>query len=129
MSKDIQADSEELSKFLLTLLSKRLDASASDWLTQKLNLLRDQSQTKDLFITFSTIPRFLGKNPLELSSDERSRATEIRPGFSLDNWTVTQAARVLTLCVFPFRDQDSYLQILNQLFNAAEVSELSLIHI
>ena len=124
MGVDIQVDSEVLSEFLGGLLHQQIDASASDWLTTKLHQLQSDPQTRDLYLIFSAIPRFLGRNELQVSSSDSDKAEVLRKGLSIKGWTLAQAARVLTICTFPFEDSDSYLRILDQLFNSAEVTEL-----
>jgi hypothetical protein len=124
MSKDIQVDKETLSDFLLELLARKLDAKARDWLISKIHQIGNQPQPKDLYLTFSAIPRFLGKQSIEPDAKDIERALEIRTGLNIQGWTVTQAARALALCTYPHTDQQSYLKILDQLFSAAEVTEL-----
>ena len=124
MSADIQVDSKLLSNFLNGLLHRQLEASSSDWFTEKLSQLKSEPKTKDLYLTFSAIPRFIGKQALQLSASDLEQANDLRQGFKPDGWSVAQAARVLTICTFPFENSESYLKILDQLFNAAEVTEL-----
>ena len=102
MSADIQVDSELLSDFLSGLLHRQLEASASDWLSQKLAQLKSEPQTKDLYLTFSAIPRYLGKQLLQLSTSDLEKANALRQGFNPEGWSTAQAARVLTICTFPF---------------------------
>ena len=124
MSADIQVNSELLSDFLSGLLHRQIEASANDWFTQKLAQLKSKPQTKDLYLTFSAIPRYLGKHALQLSAADLEQANVLRQGFNPEGWSAAQAARVLTICSFHFDNSESYLKILDQLFNSAEVTEL-----
>jgi hypothetical protein len=119
-----QADNKEIAKFLKSLLLRQLDEPASKWLTAKLASFKQNPERKNLYLTFSAVPRFLGKGQLKLSEDDLERAQNIRAGLNLSGWTVPQAARVLIVCSFPYSDPESFLEVVDQLFGAAEVSEL-----
>lgn len=123
MNSKFQVDTNALTEFLEKLLIRQIDGPAQNWLLKKLELL-NQQQPRDLFLMFSAIPRFLGKRRLDLTAEEIIRSNELRKGLSLEGWTVPQAARVLTLCSFHFKDANSFLNLLNQLFSIAEVTEL-----
>ena len=124
MSSEIQVNKEILSKFLENLLNRQLESSASEWFASKLSQLQKDHKTRDLFLTFSAIPRFLGNQPLNLSEEDKQQAQEIRSGLSLEEWTLSQAARVLTITSFPHDSPEGYLKILDQIFSTAEVNEL-----
>ena len=124
MSSEYQIQIEALTGFLKELLIHQIDDSAQDWLLQKLELLHSKPNPRDLYLTFSAIPRFLGKNQLEISEPEEAAAWKLRKGLTLKGWSVSQTARVLALCTYRSEDPASFLQLLDQLFTTAEVTEL-----
>jgi len=124
MSTDYQIDTQIFSEFLEKMLMNQIDESAKNWLQEKLEVLRNQPKPRDLFLTFSAMPRFLGKDQMVMTEAEVLRASELRIGLSFTGWSVPQAARVLTLCSYPFEHGNSFVDLLDQLFSTAEVSEL-----
>jgi hypothetical protein len=124
MRTELQVDADALTRFLKKLLIRQIDQPAQKWLLDKLELLNRQPQPRDLFLMFSAIPRFIGKSNLDVTNDDKIRASELRKGFSLESWTVPQTARVLALCSFQFKDASAFLRLLDQIFSIAEVTEL-----
>lgn len=124
MDTDYQVDNQVLTGFLTGLLNGQLPDPARQWLWQKLGLLKQDPQAKDLYLTFSAVPRFLGKDPLELTDEDLNRADQLRRGFNLEGWSVPQTARVLVVCAYPYHSSESFLKIIDQIFGSAEVSEL-----
>ena len=124
MESDSQVDNQALTQFLGNLINEQLDDPARLWLKQKLDAITSKAELKDLYLTFSAIPRFLGKQTLEVSADHLQAAQKLRKGLTIEGWTISQAARVLTICSYPFPDEQSFLNIMDQLFSAAEVTEL-----
>jgi len=119
-----QVDNKEITEFLKELLIRQLHGSASQWLSTRLESLQQNPQRRDLYLTFSAVPRFLGKGQLELTGEDLKQAENIRKGFNLTGWTVPQAARVLIVCSYSYSNPESFIEVLDQLFGAAEVSEL-----
>ena len=113
-----------VSGFLKEILARQLDQQSLDWLDNKLELIKDTPRTRDLFLTFSAIPRFLGKNLLELNPEDLDKADEISSGFTIEGWSVPRAARVLVVCSYPYPGEKDFVEILDQLFATGEVSEL-----
>ena len=124
MDSDSQVDNQAFTQFLGNLINEQLDDPARLWLKQKLDLITSKVELKDLYLTFSAIPRFLGKQTLEVSADYLQVAQTLRKGLHIKGWTIPQAARVLTICSYPFQDEQSFVKIMDQLFSAAEVTEL-----
>ena len=124
MSSDYQIDPQIFNEFLKKMLMDQIDESAQNWLQEKLDVLRNQPKPRDLFLIFSAIPRFLGKDQMAMTKAEILKTDELRVGLSLTGWSIPQAARVLTLCSYPFESSHSFIDLMDQLYSTAEVSEL-----
>ena len=124
MSKDIyQTDITQARKFLHQLLAEQVAENAMHWLDQQTEKIKSDPTNKTLYISFSACPRFVGKGPLRISEEEIKQAQSLREGFSLEGWTLDQAARVYFLLFIPAEDEEHYLKTLEMLFNAADVKE------
>lgn len=124
MNKDIyQTDVTKTQNFLYQMLAEQAPENATPWLDQQTEKIKNDPTNKTLYISFSACPRFVGKGPLRLSEKEILEAQSIRTGFSLEGWTIDQAARVYFLLLIPTEDENHYLRTLEMLFNAADVKE------
>lgn len=75
-------------------------------------------------LLFSGIPRMVGKQKMQASSDDLARLDAIRKGFDPAGWTVDRFCRVyLLLHLDPPGGKDEYLKRVEELFSAAEVYE------
>lgn len=124
MSADFQVDRKALYQHLSDLVYRQLDNEAKHWLQEKLSLLQERPQPKDLYLTFSAMPRFVGKADLEFSNNDIETIQNLKAGLSLDGWTLPQAARVLTVCSYQYPNASAFLNVIDQLFSTAEVNEL-----
>lgn len=109
---------------MLGLFRKNASKEAVDWLYQKLELVTDSTTDKDLYLAFSSAPRYAGKSLLQLDKNEMQGANRLREGFNPSRWTVDQVARTLLLLSIPHQDQTSFLKKLNKLFDTADMGEL-----
>jgi len=124
MKKNIyQTDVTKARNFLYQLVAGQTPENAATWLDQQTEKIKNDPTNKSLYISFSASPRFLGKGPLRFSEKEIQAAQSIREGFSLESWTIDQAARVYFLLLIPAEDENHYLRTLQMLFNAADVKE------
>ncbi|MBA3315327.1 MAG: EboA domain-containing protein [Planctomycetaceae bacterium] len=104
-------------------LNGRVEPPALDWLDGRLAVVRG-GDVRQFYLTFGLVPRRTGKTDLDLSKVEQLKAEDARPGWDLTGWSVDHAARTLLVLAFPSPDCTKYLETLDKLFTAGEVSEL-----
>ncbi len=119
-----QVDNKALTKFLKGLLHRQLDQASWQWLTTKLDNLNNDPQLRNFYLTFSAVPRYLGKASLQLTPEDIHQVSALRPGFQMNGWTISQTGRALVVCAYPYSDPETFIKIIDQLFSTAEVSEL-----
>lgn len=96
-----------------------------EWLQQKTELLSSENaKDKDLFLSFSAAPRFVGKSPLQLTDQDLQKAEELREGFNPSAWSAAQAARTLLLLSLPHQDAKAFQRRVETLFSTADMGEL-----
>ncbi|MBR8838006.1 MAG: EboA family metabolite traffic protein [Stigonema ocellatum SAG 48.90 = DSM 106950] len=105
-------------------LTRQVSQESLTWLEQKREQIRSGANTRVFFTTFSAVPRYTGKNYLELTPEYLKAALAMRTGWSPAHWRVDQAARTLMVLSLPQENTEKYLQTLEQVFNAADVEEL-----
>jgi len=110
--------------FLYNLISRQADEKAKIWLDQKTTQLSTQFSKQAFYLTFTSASRFLGKNSLNITSNDLIEAQQLSAGFCPENWTVDRAARVLFILYLPSESAESHVEILSKLFQTAEINEL-----
>lgn len=119
----------EIKSLLRQWLRNRPDAKGNQWLDGKLAQLAGNPTDRNLFLSFGAVPRFVGKEPLQLSSTHLEKADALRQGWNPSQWTTDQTTRVLLLLSIPHDDPKKYLRTLDGLFGAAEVNELTALYL
>jgi hypothetical protein len=74
--------------------------------------------------TFALIPRKVGKAVICLEKEQVEAIKVIRSGLSIEGWSVDRLCRVYLLMKLDSSDQDVYFRLIDNLFLAAEMSEL-----
>ena len=104
-------------------VTQHLGGEATDWLAQSLRSAA-QGNVRSLVPAFSVTARKVGKESLYPSPTEISRADSIYPGWTINHWSLDQAARTLLLLAFPADDMARYRAAINLLFSNADIGEL-----
>ena len=105
-------------------LSRYVAEESLTWLDQKKEQIAEGAGTRVFFTAFSAVPRYLGKQDLELTPEDLQTAEAMRAGWSPSHWSVDQAARTLLVMALPQDNAEKYLQTLEQVFTTADVGEL-----
>jgi hypothetical protein len=105
-------------------LSRQVDPKGMTWLEEQCRKIEQGASDSVFFTTFSAVPRYLGKEDIELLLEDWSAIAQIRPGWSPEDWSVDRVARALLLLSLPHASADEYCQKLERVFNAADVGEL-----
>ncbi|WP_017317595.1 EboA family metabolite traffic protein [Mastigocladopsis repens] len=105
-------------------LTQRISSERLTWLDEKIEQIKSGVNTQVLFSAFSAVPRYTGKEDLQLTKEELKAASEVRIGWVPSHWSVDQAARTLLVLVLPQDNQEKYVRTLERVFTAADVGEL-----
>lgn len=109
-------DRHRLSAFLHKILLKHISGDAAKWVSER--------QPGQFNMAFAAAPRFLGRADVSVTEEESKELTGILPYFSLERYTVDRLFRIWWLLQLPADDEHSYVNAVEQLFNAAEMNEL-----
>lgn len=116
---------EAYESYLLTILEAQLPEKSLTWLQKQLAAIASE---KAFYLAFSAAPRFVGKQPLQLTAEQVAEATHLRAGFNPASWTADQAARTLLLLRAPHQSPADYAARLHQLFSVADLGELAALY-
>lgn len=113
---------------IISLLSgwlvRQVKEDGFQWLKQQQEKITSGSSKRVFFTAFSAVPRYTGKQELQLSEADIQTAEKNCSGWLPQFWRVDQAARSLLVLSQAQGEQEQYLQTLEQVFAAADVGEL-----
>lgn len=113
-------DAERLRVLITEVSRSSLSPEVWAWLSENLS----SDDTKVINTAFAVMPRKTGKSPVKISPDLISNIDQAKPGFTIENWTADKLGRLCLLLHLDPSDQDKYVKTIENLFLAAEVSEL-----
>ena len=120
---ETSSKTEQISLVLQSWLKERLSIETLAWLNLKLVEISQTNKTTTLFSSFSAVPRYLGKEKLNLLEDELKTAQNLVVGWQPSEWSIDQVGRTLLLLAFPSQDSNKYVATLNQILASADVGE------
>jgi hypothetical protein len=110
-------------KFLHQLIEAEADERAMQWLAKQQEKLETDYTDRTLFLAFGMVPRYVGKQPLTLSEEQKKTANQWREGFQPDGWSLAQLLRTYLLLLLPLGEGTTYTATLAKLLETAEVDE------
>ena len=123
MSNETYIKTDKIITLLSTWLKKRASDASLAWLNRKTAEITQNTAERTLFTAFSAVSRYLGKQKLELSTEELQAAQELIAGWNPLNWTIDQVGRTLLILSFSPENEDSYVATLDKIFAAADLGE------
>jgi len=113
----------EIENLLLVIIKREVKADAFLWLESKLDAIKSEDNSLQLRMLFAQIPRFTGKQIVNLKAAELTVINALLPGYTLQGWTLERLCRVWVLMQIPRENKMSYLKKINELFESAEMNE------
>ncbi|MBZ9731435.1 EboA domain-containing protein [Salegentibacter sp. JZCK2] len=118
-----QVNSSEATAFLRKIIEERVDEKGLEWINLQETTLRDNFQLRSFYLTFSTAPRFIKKNSLSFTKEERIRAEKLRRGFQPQHWDLLQCVRTYFLVMLPGDEEENFIKNITRLFETADLDE------
>ena len=123
MSHETYIKTDKIITLLSTWLKTRASNASLAWLNRKTTEITQNTAERTLFTAFSAVSRYLGKQKLELSTEELQAGQELIAGWNPLNWTIDQVGRTLLILSFSPENEDSYVATLDKIFAAADLGE------
>lgn len=114
---------EQMQQLLFKLLKENTDEQAVQWLKKQLDRYQEQQKISAFNLTFTAMPRFMGKNAIDTKESALAAIQALRPGLDLTGWTTDRLARSWWLLQLPVAEKAVYVAQLTNLFKAAEMNE------
>ncbi|WP_339903263.1 EboA domain-containing protein [uncultured Cyclobacterium sp.] len=109
--------------FLKQSLAAAASAESMDWLELQVAKIKADKGSMKLFLSFSQASRHFSKHPMDLPIETLQKAEAIRNGFSLNNWTGLQTARVILVLEAFSEDHEKWFEDMEKLFESADIHE------
>lgn len=115
---------KSVNKLLHEWLKLSVSEEALAWLEHKQSQITNNAPVKVFLTAFSAVPRYLGKDNLQLKSQDLAIANDLISGWFPGDWTVDQAGRALLVLALPHDHHADYVRSLDQVFSTADMGEL-----
>lgn len=116
-------DLQALQSTISGWLKKRLSPDTYQRIDSVFKKLVGGAEDWEVFSSFSGVPRYTGKDKLNLSEKELSEAAEIRPGWNPGQWQTDQLGRTLLLLGIAEREKAEFLDKLEKIFISSDMGE------
>lgn len=113
----------QIKVLLFKWLNKRVTADGLAWLDRKTAEVANNAAERTLFTSFSAVPRYLGKEKLNLSVAELQEAQEFIAGWIPIDWNCDDVGRTILLLSFPHPDSVHYVATIDKIVASADVRE------
>lgn len=117
-------DFDRLDAFLRSVVTNNIESAACQWLDQAVNAVRTNGDRSSFNMAFVAMPRKTGKDIVHLSEPEEKELSALRGDVGINGWTADRLARVWLLMQLNPSDKEKYIATIENLFLAAEMSEL-----
>jgi len=113
--------------FFKETIFSRLTETQANWVISRISALEKKAKPKDLFLAFSAVPRFVGKEIPDWNAEELQKARELRPGFYPERWTLDQLVRTYLLLNYQV-EEDPFYATIERIFDTADMRELATLY-
>jgi hypothetical protein len=107
-------NAEAVKAIFKTIVQATIAPDVFIWLEEK----------RALNTAFVLLPRKTGKSVINITKEQAEQLAVILPGFSVDGWSIDRLSRAYLLLNLDVADKDEYFRKIENLFLAAEMSEL-----
>ena len=123
MTTPMSVDQQAVCALLRDWIHPLINDKARNWVDDKAQSIMKGSEEGVFFTSFSAVPRYTGKEELNLDARAQEAADTLRPGWKAGHWSVDQAARAIMALSVPSDDETAYFATMTKVFNAADIGE------
>jgi hypothetical protein len=114
-------DVRALQQLLGSIIQRHVFPDTWNWIAER----KTAAISSSAFNTaFAAMPRKTGKALIQITEEEKKQLQRLRPGLTINNWSIDRLARVWLLLHIDPSDEEKYFQSIDHLFLAAEMNEL-----
>ncbi len=121
-------DLETLTAILSAIIKQNIDIDTYSWLEEKSLHIKSEDESAQLNLTFTAIPRKIGRKTINLNDDKRKQFGSDFPGLFIDDWPLHRLCRVWLLMQLNTDNKNNYCHKVESLFKNAEMNELAALY-
>ena len=106
-------DVQTLQKLLASIIQRHVSPDSWDWMNERKTAAIGSSAFNT---AFAAMPRKTGKGLIQLTEEEIKQLQTLRPGLTINNWSIDRFARVWLLLHIDPSDEEKYFQSIDHLF-------------
>lgn len=114
-------NTERLSALIGAVIKVHVTPDTWEWLQECGNMSKGITGFNAAFVI---LPRKTGKVKISITEEQRQVCLSIRPGFTVEGWSIERLSRVWLLMQLDPSEKGDYFRIIENLFLAAEMNEL-----
>lgn len=114
---------QELQEAISSWLRTSLTDNSFQKLEEAFQKLSGEAEDWEVFSSFSAVPRYTGKEKLQLTDVDITDADRLKPGWQPQFWTTDQIGRTWLLLAISERGKEEFLDKLDKLFKSADLRE------
>ena len=118
-----QVNFPEATAFLQNIIKEQANEKELEWINLQEEKLQKKFSLRSFYLAFSSAPRFIKKDSVELDQEQLAKAQALREGFQPENWNLVKCVRIYFLLMLPHEDADTYDQNITRLFETADMDE------
>ena len=111
---------EELKNYIEQIIQQQVAGDNWEWIKDKVSRMDNKAQFN---LAFAAIPRKTGKGRIRLTEEQVNRIQQLRPGLSIENWTIDRLCRVWLLMHLDTTEKEEYIRTVENLFLTADMNE------
>jgi hypothetical protein len=114
-------DVRALQQLLGSIIQRHVFPDTWNWIAER----KTAAISSSAFNTaFAAMPRKTGKALIQITEEEKKQLQRLRPGLTINNWSIDRLGRIWLLLHINPPDEEKYFQSIDNLFLAAEMNEL-----
>src|SRR3954452_2980798 len=111
---------EELKNYIERIIQQQVSRDSWRWIQDKISCIDNTAQFN---LAFAAIPRKTGKGRISLTEEQVNRIQQLRPGLSIETWTIDRLCRVWLLMHLDTSEKEEYIRTVENHFLTADMNE------
>src|SRR5690554_5880058 len=119
----METDFKAIRSEILKWLKNHLVDEAMQWIETTSDMLKKEPEDWQLYTSFSSVPRFTGKDEIPFSEEELMKADTLRKGWNPKNWRTDQLTRTYFILCFADQGEKEFLDKIEKIILTSDLGE------
>ncbi len=120
---------DKINQFLQSILTtNQVQPESLAWIEEKVEEIKRDFRPNNFFMTFSAASRFFGHQSIQLTQEQQAQMNTFDKQISIQRWKMSQVARIFLLLQIPQDDENTFVEVLRQLWDTADMEEAAALY-